>query len=60
MISSHRIPPTAIYMSSDHSASASFGKGEGESKKATKRHRKENVQSKKCYPHTNSSMYFFL
>ena len=28
MISSHRIPPIAIYVSSGHSASASFGKGE--------------------------------
>ena len=29
MISSHRIPPIAIYVSSRHSANASFGKGEG-------------------------------
>ena len=29
MILSHRIPPIAIYVSSGHSASASFGKGEG-------------------------------
>ena len=28
MISSHRIPPIAIYVSNGHSTSASFGKGE--------------------------------
>ena len=47
MISSHRIPPIAIYVSNGHSTSASFGKGEEVDEKAIKTHRKESVLSKK-------------
>ena len=37
MMSSHRIPPIAIYVSSGHSASVSFGKGEGEDEESNKK-----------------------
>ena len=46
-----------IYIYRDHSASTSLGK-EGEvEKKATKRHRKESVQSKKRY---HSHKFFYV
>ena len=37
MISSRRIPPIAIYMSSGHCASVSFGKGEGVDEESDKK-----------------------
>ena len=47
MISSHRIPPIAIYVSSGRYGRALFGRGRKKTKKATKRLGKESVQSKK-------------
>ena len=37
VVLSHRIPPIAIYVSSGHSASASFGKGERVGKESNKK-----------------------
>ena len=37
VVLSHRIPPIAIYVSSGHSASVSFGKGEGEDEESNKK-----------------------
>ena len=61
MTSSHRVPPIAIYVSSGHSAYASFGKGEEVNEESNKKALKGGSASKKSdIPHANSSMYIFL
>ena len=47
MISSHRIPPIAIYVSNGHSTSASFGKGEELDEESNKNAQKRKRAVKK-------------
>ena len=54
MISSHRIPLRAIYVSSGHSASALFEKGEGVEEESNKNAWKgERTVKKSDIPHAN-------
>ena len=60
MILSHRIPPIAIYVSSGHSASASFGKGEGVDEESNKKAWKGERAVKKVISHAQIPLCTFF
>ena len=60
MITSRRIPPIAIYVSSSHSVSASFGKGEGVDEESNKRAWKGELAFKKVVSLTQIPLCTFF
>ena len=60
MISSHRIPPIPIYVSSSHSASPSFGKGEGVDEESNKKAWKGERAVKKVISLTQIPLFTFF